>query len=662
MTRITGLLKNRFFYLVMVPAVIVSLIATLPSLRTASSVPSFSPFLDQGPGGPILVIVAQENPFTRYYSEILHAEGLNAFAVEEISSVSASVLRDHKIAILGEMPLTADQVGMFEQWVRAGGKLVAMRPDKQLAPLLGFTDTQATLSNAYMLAKTTGGPGVGLVNQTLQFHGTADLYLAADKTKIATLYSGATNATPYPALTLQHVGLKGGQAAAFTYDLARSIVYTRQGNPVWSGQRRDGLQWRRSDDLYFGGASFDPQPDWVDSNKIALPQADEQQRLFANLIADMMRAEQPMPRFWYFPNAKKAVIVMTGDDHGNGGTRGRFDAYAAASPPGCSVAKWECIRSTSYIYPSTPISEEQAATYDVAGFEIALHLRTNPSDWIPREVKLHYNGLFKLPKVEVHGCADWTPASLQSFLSVQLKRWGQKYSRLPRPSTLRAHCVVWSDYASQPEIELQQGIRLDTDYYYYPGSWVRNRPGLFTGSGIPMRFSDRNGNVIDVYQATTQMTDESEQSYPYTADSLLDNALGPSGFYAALVVNAHTDSPKSQVSDAVIASALARAVPVVSARQMLTWLDGRNNSSFEPLSWDGRNLSFTTKVDSGAQGLLEAMVPTDSVAGTLSRITLNGTSIGYRKELIKGVEYAFFRAVPEGHYIAKYLQPGLNPR
>ena len=44
---------------------------------------------------------------------------------------------------------------------------------------------------------------------------------------------------------------------------------------------------------------------------------------------------------------------MTGDDHGNGGTAGRFDQYLAASPPGCLVADWECVRGTSYIYPST---------------------------------------------------------------------------------------------------------------------------------------------------------------------------------------------------------------------------------------------------------------------------------------------------------------------
>jgi len=52
---------------------------------------------------------------------------------------------------------------------------------------------------------------------------------------------------------------------------------------------------------------------------------------------------------------------------------------------------------------------------------------------------------------------------------------------------------------------------------------------FFTGSAIPKRFATADGALIDVYQATTQMTDESEQSYPFTIDTLLDNALGARG-------------------------------------------------------------------------------------------------------------------------------------
>ena len=37
---------------------------------------------------------------------------------------------------------------------------------------------------------------------------------------------------------------------------------------------------------------------------------------------------------------------------------------------------------------------------------------------------------------------------------------------------------------------------------------MHNRPGIFTGSGFPMRFADTDGSLIDVYQAATQATDD----------------------------------------------------------------------------------------------------------------------------------------------------------
>ena len=59
---------------------------------------------------------------------------------------------------------------------------------------------------------------------------------------------------------MRSVGANGGQAAAFTYDLARSVVYTRQGNPAWAGQERDGFAPIRSDDLFFGAAPATRSP------------------------------------------------------------------------------------------------------------------------------------------------------------------------------------------------------------------------------------------------------------------------------------------------------------------------------------------------------------------------------------------------------------------
>ena len=122
-----------------------------------------------------------------------------------------------------------------------------------------------------------------------------------------------------------------------------------------------------------------------------------------------------------------------------------------------------------------------------------------------------------------------------------LASFASQFASVPAPQTHRMHCVSWSDYDSQPTIELKHGIRFDTTYYYWPSTWINDRPGLFTGSGMPMRFADRNGNLINVYQATTQMTDESGQSYPLHINTLLDNALSGTGYYGVFTANMHND-------------------------------------------------------------------------------------------------------------------------
>ena len=572
-------------------------------------------------GRPIVVLTNAANLFSQYHGEILSTEGLNEFAKADVTSISSATLAPYDVAILGQATLSSAQVTTLSNWVNQGGKLIAMRPDKQLAGLLGLVDAGSTLSEGYLLVNTSNGPGVGIVDQTMQFHGTADRYTLAGASSLATLYSNALTATANPAVTLRSVGSNGGQAAAFTFDLARSIVCTRQGNPAWSGQERDGQTPIRSDDLFYGAASFDPQPDYVDLNKVAIPQADEQQRLLANMILSMESDKKLLPRFWYFPNGYKAVVVMTGDDHANGGTAGRFDQYMAYSPTNASVDDWQAIRGTSYIFPNTPLTNLQASNYNAAGFEICLHLNT--------------------------GCADYTPDSLHTMFTNQLSQFTNAFRSLPPMLTHRTHCIAWSSYTALPEEESRLGIRLDTSYYYWPPLWVTNRPGLFTGSGMAMRFAKTNGALIDVFQAATQMTDESDQTFPYTVDTLLDRALGPEGYYGAFVANMHTDYENSPGSDAIVNSAMSRGVPVITARQLLTWLDARNGSTFDSVIWTNNAMNFTITASASARGL-QGMMPIPA-GYEVTNITRNGVPIGYTLSEIKGIQYAFFAAT-NGNY------------
>ena len=210
---------------------------------------------DEGPGGPILVISDAADRFGRYYAEILRAEGLNLFTATDVTNLDAGLLAAYEVVLVAPQTLSGAQVADLTDFVAAGGTLIAMRPGPELASLLGLSTAGGTLAEGYLQIDTNAGPGVGLTATTLQYHGVADRWNLSGATAIATLFSNATTATTHPAVTRRAVGANGGEAIAFAFDLARSVVYTRQGNPAWAGEERDGFSPRRSDDLFFGAAS-----------------------------------------------------------------------------------------------------------------------------------------------------------------------------------------------------------------------------------------------------------------------------------------------------------------------------------------------------------------------------------------------------------------------
>ncbi len=115
----------------------------------------------------------------------------------------------------------------------------------------------------------------------------------------------------------------------------------------------------------------------------------------------------------------------------------------------------------------------------------------------------------------------------------------------------------------------------------------------------------------------------------------------------------HTDQATTPQSDGLLASARARGIPIITAKQLLTWTDGRNGSSFGSLAWSGNTLSFTVGVGSGANGL-SGMLPTAGPNGTrLTGISRGGSPVATTVSTVKGIEYAGFTAAT-GSYTATY--------
>ena len=94
---------------------------------------------------------------------------------------------------------------------------------------------------------------------------------------------------------------------------------------------------------------------------------------------------------------------------------------------------------------------------------------------------------------------------------------------------------------------------------------------------------------------------------------------------------------------------------MISARQMLEWLDGRNQSTFAGLSFTSNLLRFTLQRGAGSRGL-EAMLPLSGPTGALRGLTRDGAAVGLQSRTVKGIQYAVFDGA-EGNYVATYGDP-----
>jgi hypothetical protein len=599
---------------------------------------------------PIAILTNASYPqYGSYYPEILQAEGVNAFQSLELSAVHD--LSGFQTVILPETTLTAAQVTLLTDWVRAGGVLIAMRPDPALTDLLGLGAQVGTVDDGYFLAD----PGRwGITGLPLQYHGAADLHPALPGTAVeAALYADATAPSGYPAVTVRsNVGPGHGSAIAFAFDLARSVVLTRQGNPALAGSRLLNADVSRSSELFYRAGSG---PTQLDLARLTIPQADELQRLLVNLIDVTSGPTLPLPRFWYLPGGRKAAVLLSGDDHNVGGTPGVFETLAQApySPAGCSAADWTCARATSWIYTRLGLSASAIEAYRNLGFEVGPHLALNLDDG---------------------GCTQWTDiADLRARLTANQAAFVASYGVSPA-ATNRTHCFVFSDWDSEPKVERELGIRLDETYTPYAPSWTADQLGLLNGSAIPMRFTASDRSVIDVYQVVSNIDYEyfsgGNQNYDrfYAAfDALLSGATGEAGYWG--IVGTHYDYSGSSVAElsALLdlvahrnagAATPADQVAMVSAQQVLTWLDLRNGSSFAVHGLDRTGvLSFGVRVNPAvANAGLEAMLPVS--AGSRLLIDLRrsgGVAVPVKRTLsVKGVVYAFFDAVSDDQYLATY--------
>jgi hypothetical protein len=570
---------------------------------------------------PILVLATSAD-FGTYTAEILKAEGFNEFIVDSLTDrkVTLAYLNRYNIVLLGETTVSQKDKIKLSDYVKAGGNLIAFRPDKLLSEIFGIIDTKGTVKEGYIKINSLSDIGKGLVPLTIQFHGISDLYKLNGADQVASLYYDALDSTEFPSLVINNYG--SGHAAAFTYNLPKSIVYTRQGNPDWAGEERDKVDGPTATDLFYPQAG---ETQWNNPQKIAIPQADEQMRLLSHVIEKFNTYKKPLPRFWYFPDKYKCIFIFTIDGEDSHEADINNEIIDVQSKGG------------------------NATLYEIGTYISASTVNTWRSDG--HEVAIHYN--------DVPNYANPTYINMNTVFDTMTANFRNTYSILP--TTIRNHWAVWcskdsigeKEFAEQASIEEKYGLGLDCNYYQFGGNkvypnWLGD-VGHFTGSGIPMKFAAATGRILNVYQSNTQLPDETwlKENIEIKSKTLIDRSLDEENF-TYINANFHTwywgecREPGLRVLD----YCNSRGVPVWTAERVYEFLKMKDEASFSDIKWSHNELTFKLSSAINSSEGLTFLLPAFYCSSKIKSITLNDKSSKFELKTMKGYEYAFVTVTP----------------
>jgi hypothetical protein len=301
------------------------------------------------------------------------------------------------------------------------------------------------------------------------------------------------------------------------------------------------------------------------------------------------------------------------------------------------------------------------ADIESKGARITIYLK-NPiipasvvADWVSKghEIACHFD--------DIAEAIQPTCVGMNSVAYETVKAHLQAYGYPPR--TVRNHWIVWYGWTEQAAIEAELGIGMDCNLYHYDlgsshGHYLGG-VGNFTGSGLPMKFIAKDGQVIEIYQSLTQLPDEQwlEENLYGCFKTLVDRSLDLEA-YTFVNVNFHTDrwqvwSRKSGLD--ILGYANRRDVPVWTAEHTLDFLKARDSASFHDIRWIDHKLSFSFEAPVAGQSLTY-MLPQNHNSLTLSGIEAEGVRQTCRRMTIKGRSYALVETGSGGsfHITAHY--------
>jgi hypothetical protein len=583
------------------------------SVARQSATPAWSIVLVDGGG---------TGGFGAYLGEMLGAEGvLGITSVDPRSMPPPSLAATSCLVVYGSA-LTPPWIEAIDAAVRRGAVLVAVVASADLLTRFGIRDEGAIEATGVWIAgRNEATP--------LRLHVGARHWTAGLRSETLATFASASDRLATPAAI--RVAHGHGCVIAWAFDVARNVACIRQGNPEWTGKNRDAFAPQQLIDAMVG---------WIRPETLARPDADLYQQAISAAMAGGTWTSGPHVLVDYFPGAAGSVLVATSDAHAIGagvlepllqrveGLGGRLSVYYTPNPgtgwrrsarrARRSAAGWPLVGRWvgSDNPPPTPA---QVAAWRARGHEFAPH-PDGDDESVGHEAR--FERAWQVFADEGYGAAH---------------------------VSTRTHRILWSGWAHTAHAQRRLGVRMNLDAYNYgpglqasDGRWAH---GHLIGSGLPLRFVNEDGTLVDSYQQPTQIVDE----------ALIREFGGPenlsgeqaAGVAAALIADATRRHPAAlcgqfhadgfvgdparihaaeALLDGTLTACREASVPVWTASRWTAFLDGRRATTQSARSWtpDSGRLSVTLAVTPATDPGVSLLLPAEIDGRELADVTVDG--------------------------------------
>lgn len=562
---------------------------------------------------PILVLWDSETQhrLSGYLTEILHVEGYNWFAVHDLAHepVTPALLTAYPTVILTHVEPSEETQRQLLDFLQQGGDLIALRPPESLAEALGLTPAGRDLVDRYIAFNSLCAINSGVDLPPLQFHGKAELYnWSREPSNVLAHFAAFPDyITAHPAITVGTLGQ--GRWAVFAYDLAESTVLFHQGRREQSSTGSlpdaDGDRMYKPNDLFVS---------YLDPELCYLPQADLHQDALVRILEWMASLRQPLPRVWHFPRGARAAAFINGDGD-NMSTQDLANTVATAERFGVPYTTYLMMQDHPKVTP-----EWERALRD-RGHDFGQHA---------------FAGL--LP----------TPVEMRARLKEEMAAFRSRYGH--EPVTYRGHSLVWVGWTDMAKYLRENGVRLDTNFaagrFHGRGSYVNS-------SGLPVKFMDEDGVLLDIYEQATISTDDGlttdkRFARPLTIDECIafskrqaDEAMDTyHTVYHPYFHPARTrPGPMSTQRwlEGILRHCTERGFHFVNGVDWLNFNDGRRSLRLVEYGWDSDagTLDLALETEIAVEGATLAL-PYLFEGKTLARATVDGEPVPVTPQTLEG--------------------------